>query len=357
MIDTLCLDYIFTINNFETLINAINELASSMNRKKLSELFIDKISKNKKQKIYSTSAFTKYGFTKVQIIKNYNNFEYGLYHLQLVYKPAQVNYYNLYALSSLKDLTNACNKFNAFIDLLNSSMNNSFNLPYINKWKVIRIDYAFQFITPYAELYTWIFHKSNLPAKNDKYKTSLYYSNTSTTVNFYDKTNQLIEKNLLPANILKNPHIIRLEVQCKKKYLSRIKSVLAPDEDFLSIYDVWNAKIAYTILSQKLIQLFGIGNFYSYDSAEEIIKNLYKGKTENILNLLLLSGTHTLEDVFDFYDKKYHKKPGYAKNQLRRILSANNINTILLPDNSPITCLTHPIKLLNDEYKKVLPLK
>lgn len=33
MVDTLCLDYVFTINNFETLINAINGLASSMNQK------------------------------------------------------------------------------------------------------------------------------------------------------------------------------------------------------------------------------------------------------------------------------------------------------------------------------------
>ena len=354
MVDTLCLDYVFTINNFETLINAINGLASSMNRKKLSQLSIGETFKREKQKIYSTSTFTKYGFTKVQIIKNYNNFEYGLYHLQLVYKPAQVNYDDLYALSSSKDLTNACNKFNAFIDLFNSSMNNSFNLPYIDKWKVIRIDYAFQFTTPYAELYTWIFHKSNLPNKNDKYRTSLYYGNKSTTTNFYDKTNQLIEKGLLSANMLKNPHIIRLEVQCKKKYLSRIKSVLVPDADFLSIYDVWNSKIAYTILSQKLIQLFGIGNFYSYDLAEERINNLSKGKGEKLLNLLLLSGTHTLKDIFSVYDKKYHRKPGYAKNQLRRTLSANNINTILLPDNSPITCLTHPLKLLNDEYKILL---
>ena len=39
---------------------------------------------------------------------------------------------------------------------------------------------------------------------------------------------------------------------------------------------------------------------------------------------------------------------------MRRTLSANNINTILLPDNSPITCLTHPLKLLNDEYKILL---
>lgn len=230
-------------------------------------------------------------------------------------------------------------------------MDNSFNLPYISEWKVIRIDYAFQFTTPYAELYTWIFHRSNLPAKEDKYKTSLYYGNKSTTINFYDKTYQLIENDLLPANMLKNPHIIRLEVQCKKKYLARIK---ATGSDFLSIYDVWNPKVAYTILSQKLIQLFGTGDFYRYDSAEEKINSLFKGKAENILNLLLLSCTHTLEDIFSFYDQKYHHKPGYAKNQLRRLLSANGINTILLPDDSPVTCLAHPLKLLNDEYKKVL---
>lgn len=351
MIDTIGFDYTFSIENFEILIDAINGLASLNNKKKLSELTIGKISKNKKQKIYSTSAFIQYGFTKVQIIKNYNNFEYGLYHLQLVYKLAQVIYSNPYALSSSTDLNEACDNFNAFIDVLNSTMDNSFNLPYISEWKVIRIDYAFQFTTPYAELYTWIFHRSNLPAKEDKYKTSLYYGNKSTTINFYDKTYQLIENDLLPANMLKNPHIIRLEVQCKKKYLARIK---ATGSDFLSIYDVWNPKVAYTILSQKLIQLFGTGDFYRYDSAEEKINSLFKGKAENILNLLLLSCTHTLEDIFSFYDQKYHHKPGYAKNQLRRLLSANGINTILLPDDSPVTCLAHPLKLLNDEYKKVL---
>lgn len=352
MLDTVCFDYTFSIDNFENIINALNNFALSDNGHKLKNTIKNINFSKTKTSIYTTKAFIKYGFTKVQIVKYYNNFEYGLYHLELVYKPALIIYNNdPYALSSATDLIKACNIFDKFINLLNLKINSSFKLPHINAWKIIRIDYAFQFSTPYAELYMQIFRKSNLPAKSLKYKTSLYYSNTATTINFYDKTYQLFENYLLSPKVLNLQHTIRLEVQCKKKYLAHIKEKLLLKQKVLSIFDVWNPKIAYNILSQKFLQLFGIGDFYKYTAAEEKINTLFKGKAKNILNLLLLSETHTLENIFEVYDKKYNRKPGYAKNQLRRALSENSINTLLLPDNSFVNCLPNPLRLLKDKYK------
>ena len=111
-------------------------------------------------------------------------------------------------------------------------------------------------------------------------------------------------------------------------------------------------KFAYNILLEKLIQLFGNGDFCSMKVAKEIIESKFKGKAQKLVNLLKLSEKYTLETIFDFYDTLYNTKPGYAKKQLRRELSALNINTILLPSSSSVNVLIHPLAKLKEEYKQ-----
>lgn len=350
MIDTIEMECQFLKEDFKVVVEAINTLAKDVNGSVLKK---NTKHSNDKVKIYKTKAFVKFGFTQARIVKYYNSFESNLYHIELVYKPAQIIYTDdLYALSGEKDYETACFGFNNFIDRINALLNGDFKLPYIDNWKVTRVDYAFQFTTEYPELYIYVFKRANLPEKAFAYDSSLYYRNKSTTVNFYDKTKQLIEKGLLPFEVLDSKHIIRIEVQCGKKYLNDVKRKKLKIKGIVTLKHVWKMKFACNILLEKLIQLFGTGDFCSMKIAKEIIESKFKGKAQKLVNLLVLSEKYTLETIFDFYDTFYNTKPGYAKKQLRRELSALNINTILLPSGSSVNVLIHPLAKLKAEYKQ-----
>lgn len=350
MIDTIEMECQFLKEDFKVVVKAINTLAKDVNRSVLKK---DIKCSSDKVKIYKTKALVKFGFTQIKILKYYNSFESNLYHIELIYKPAQIIYPdNLYALSGEKDYETACLGFNNFIDRINALLTGDFKLPYINNWKVTRVDYAFQFTTDFPELYIYVFKRANLPLKAFAYDSSLYYRNKSTTVNFYDKTKQLVEKGLLSLEALNSKHKIRIEVQCGKKYLSKVKSKKMQTKGVVTLKNVWKMKFAYNILLEKLIQLFGNGDFCSMKVAKEIIESKFKGKAQKLVNLLKLSEKYTLETIFDFYDTLYNTKPGYAKKQLRRELSALNINTILLPSSSSVNVLIHPLVKLKEEYKQ-----
>lgn len=347
MIDTFELYLRITKQQKLELQDAINECIESMNN--------FSIRKSKKmhleQGVVKTAAFKKYGVLelKLPLVKE------GLftrYWIMMKIKPAIAIYPDdVYALSRDDDYLTYRNIFMDYIIMLNDFVSNKKNsLPIdINYWNLRRIDYAFQFMTPYYKEYIYLLKKVSRQEKRRKYTNSLYIIGKRYTINFYDKTQKYIQSYFYDIDC--DEHMIRFEVQCKKEYLKNFyqnKSI-----ESLNLKSFWNINLAKHIVIDKMIKYIKSGDYYDKNTGKEILTSMYsQGKVKKLMLLLECSihNSTLLVNLPFLYSIINHS--GLNANQVKRnlfpALSEAGINPLAIPDSWGIKTLPNPVKMITD---------
>lgn len=128
--------------------------------------------------------------------------------------------------------------YEIFNDRFNEEIK-SFNLPFLpdlSGWKAHRVDFTYNIRTSHVKEYIRIFHKSDLRGftiKKDQHghramkAGSLYINNSSVTLNFYDKQDEMTKaeggSRHTQEEISQAKDILRIEVQASRDKLSGIK--------------------------------------------------------------------------------------------------------------------------------------
>lgn len=323
MIDTIELKYYFEDKiEFSYWYKRISEII-----KKNYNRNFNKHTNDKNIYLYKTTAFYNQGFLEISLNIQKNDFRV-LWSISMKYKPALVIYPNdKYALMQFKDIGLVENNFNKFIDYLNPVL--SYNkLPYLGKWQVIRIDYAFQFFTEKYVEYIKLIHKCHIPygVKKRFYDTSIGIYRKNTNLNIYDKTIQL--------GLNDYRHIIRFEVQCLKGYLQHLKE--KNQWKSISLYKLWDLNIAYNILHEKVISLMGVGDFEEIKIAVNKIERLYSvKKSEKLKKLLEISRHHNsrMDSIPLIYSINNNCSENYVQKSLMIALKKLRINLLVIPSS------------------------
>ena len=336
MLDTLDLEYqLSALQQADELQAAIkkqfgeNDLRHHLHKKE------KKCSQN--QTVLSTAGFYPHGILELSLKHKYYP---NRITLRAKYKPALISKkkHNKSCLSDMSDYVTAVDGFNYFVNVLNSGLD-SFQLPPAIYWNIIRVDYAYQYATPFYELILNILNKGFAMAENLGYKESAYFVNTYRNINIYDKT----EQQHLPD--IDGEHLLRFEVQCKKDSLKHMAQRHRWDR--ISLYHVWDEIVAKETVINSVKMLVGKNDFYNLAIAEEMIRMYFQ--------------TRKADNIIDFLKKTRHNKAklknllsgkieGYSEDYIRRsILPALNkigIAPVLVPDCYHISILENPIKQL-----------
>ncbi len=333
MIDTLKLETpLWSVNQFYELQNAIIKIFGETDKKHHLQKCEDEC--NQHQTVWSTAGFYPHGVLQLSVR---HKFYPDSISVIAKYKPAIIlhDVNSETALSKMTDYEPAVVLFNDFVDIINSQLD-SYRLPPAIFWDVTRVDYAYQFTTPFYEPLLYILNKGFAIAKNLGYKTSAYYVNTCRNINIYDKT---VEQN---PSTSEEEHLLRFEVQCKRKSLNHIAERYQWER--ISIFHVWNENIAKDTVVNTVKMLVGQYDFFNLDMAEEVVRNTYRTKkADNILHFL----KKTRYNKAKLKNLLSKKMDGYSKDYIRRsvrpALNKAGIAPVLIPDRYHISILENPI--------------
>lgn len=326
MIDTFEFELTINYEDKELLFEALNTMAKIEGGKCL---HADK--RDKKKKV--TAAFQNFGILEIYLEKKKYDFRVGLkVKPQLVLAKG-----DMYYLLDEGDLIDAVKVINSFIDSINSNLK-GLTLPCCEYWTIHRLDYAFQFCTKYYEEYIATLQKY-LPESAVKYDGSIWLASKSTNINFYDKTKQISEKNPEKVQCFALEHMLRFEVQCHRKYLQHLKDIGKINE--ISLMELWNKKLAFGVLRNKMTECFTDEDFYSLKELEAVIADkLSPCKQRRLLELYyntksLLCESEKDRALLDYQISKLQTK-------LRKIGAA----FVRIDDAFDVDYLPNPLKII-----------
>lgn len=350
MIDTIELMLAIDKTLRDGLYEAINDAIDYLNENE--ERRSKKLHTDKRKRYVHTAAFHDYGILDLKL---YSSMNYGLKKNWIVirYKPAMRIYRDKYALAKEHDLIEASIIFEKFIGYLNGFVMDGFELPIdINVWKVRRIDYAFQFKTKHFKEYLALFKNGYRKLKDDEFDTSFYVKGKNTNVNFYDKTVQVLNKeNRLHQLDFYTEHIVRLEVQCKRKYLDYIiykNTVMQP-----IVKELWNMEMATRTILSKIKVYIGFSDYWCLEKGLEILNNSFTekkvAKIEKILHLTL-HNRMLLKRVPEKIEEESKGliKAKYVRDKLFPALKKSNVNPVCIPASWGIEHMENPVKLIHE---------
>lgn len=350
MIDTielmLAIDKTLRDELYEGINDAIDYLNENEERKS------KKLHAEKKKRFVHTAAFHDYGILDVKLYSAMNG---GVkkYWIVIRYKPAMVTCRDKYALAKEGDLNKAGNKFEKFIEELNEFVTEGFELPKdINLWKVRRIDYAFQFKTKHFKEYLALFKNGYRKLKDNEYDTSFYVKGKNTNVNFYDKTVQVLYKeNRLQQLDFFTDHIVRLEVQCKRKYIEYLIYKNLVTQPITK--ELWNKEIAVKTILSKLKAYIGVSDYWCLETGLKRLNEHFTekkvAKLERILRLtlhnrmLLQRVPKKLEEESNGLIKAKH-----VRDKLLPALKKANVNPVCIPTSWGIEHLQNPARIISE---------
>ncbi|WP_195970934.1 hypothetical protein [Clostridium thermobutyricum] len=219
--------------------------------------------------------------------------------------------------------------FNEKIKLIHES------LPRLENWILNRIDYAINIKIEYVKEYIKLFQRGDKPKrfkelycssskKRKQLEGSLYLFNSSVNINFYDKYNERVKKNL---NENAKRDILRLEIQCKKSKLYNIKN--KSKFESLQVGEYLKKDISHKILSDYYFLVIGKGDYYKLKEAIEKIKNSnYSISTkEKLIKTLNLVNKH--KSVWKARDKCEYSIASF--NRYLQLIRGININPVTIP--------------------------
>ncbi len=303
---------------------------------------------------YASNAFSNSGVLHVELFKHDKSAYYIKISVNPKYMLDPLNYDHV-ELATEEDYESFEEKFNRFIsEILNKPA--AVNLPKLKYWSVQRIDYAVNVFDQPIHLYMFLFNKGNVPP-NAKlrcelmdcllYKNSYYRPYGSFTINFYDKTAQL----LATKAIITKQYTMRLEVQLHLKNKKYISGLLGLEENSnIYLKDLWRKDFAYRTLYYYITSIVGEEDFYHKN--EVISKIRFSGCDESkhkaIEFVELLSKN---KRYYQLAKSKLLKKynfyhTNYFKDNINPIFKAVSVNPITIPSNYQIQSLANPIKFL-----------
>ena len=246
------------------------------------------------------------------------------------------------------DFKEIVNKFNTIMEYLGG-------LPSFENWNTNRIDYCINIKTPYVKEYIDLMQKGDVPhsqrlsynPSNRNYahrKGSVYLvskardkrkGNTgSTTINFYDKEDQIKKEQADNSVIEQAKNILRLEVQCNRPKLDYLKKKYALEDK--KITSLLSAQISFDVLESAVLAICKVGDYYRRTEALKKIDDLKcHQKTKDNMKLII----DTVSKQYNSIDKA--RKQLVKSNQLTKgqfngyiqKLNAIDINPVTIRDN------------------------
>lgn len=243
---------------------------------------------------------------------------------------------------------------NAFISSVNAKCGDML-LPSIEDWRVKRIDYAVNIVTPHISEYIQLFYAGKVPKSfrfPAHYEGSFYLTSKNGNINFYDKMHQVRQKyGLSDAAIENELHdlpsgMLRLEYQCSNKYIQHLKEHYRLEDTTLPY--LWNADIAEHELKSRVKSIIGETDFYSYDICERKLEQRYKAATlglyRQIFHKFRDSPCASLDDVESALALSLKKRFHNLLHKIRKV----GVNPIPLDvcNNCSVTELPNPYRLI-----------
>lgn len=244
------------------------------------------------------------------------------------------------------------------------SFNLSF-LPELKDWQSYRVDFTYQIRTPYVKEYIRLFHKTDIRGfglKRDKHghasmkPGSLYICNSSVTLNFYDKQDEMRKAQggtrHTPEEISQAKDILRIEVQAGRDKLSGIKR----KNEFTS------KKITEFMTSEKAVEdvvtgyasrVLGDATYRKKTAAITLIKRSGKRKATQEKLIAVLD---EVGKPYSRVDKVREAHPELEIDKCRSVLKKMDINIVTLNKNSKVAELPSVPALLREailEEKRV----
>lgn len=275
-----------------------------------------------KKKHYITTAFYKQGFLDIAFDKDKTH---NRYTITLFFKPVIMVRgtceFNL-SLASEASYDTMEKRFNEFIERINKQADIPYLLPPLYLWSVNRVDYAYDIWEDSIKEYIVLFKHGMIPPNftYHDYPTSFYLTSKECNINFYDKTQQLRDKDIEFGNeayeetgdhLMWGESILRLEVQCKTRKLSHIKEDFRlPDRTLKSF---WSEKIAYTVLMNYIKKIIGKEDVFPYNKCIDKLREKYPkrrtmmSKCIQILDALKEHPELSLGDIYALHPREYKK--------------------------------------------------
>ena len=346
MIDTFVLKYVLDRQQRGRIYEAVNRFVRACGSTEF--LHPDRNTKGARRNRYITSAFNPMGILELAVKDCMYPGNYGS-RVSIKCKPALVLHADdMYALSSCIDYDAAVVMVNDFIMELNVYMEDA-PLPLLGGWEVSRIDYAFQFRTEEYRLYL-MFLRKGCSFREDKYDDSVYIKNSKCTVNFYDKTRQL--------GLEEVSHMLRFEVQCHRDYLFKMLN----DERIgsLRLYELWDEKLALSIVTKRIGKLTGYGNFYSLEKAGAVLLKACRISGDEREALLQLMGVSLhpavrRESQWDLFAVQIENedRDGSLRKRLERVLDRLEMNQMAIPVRRRVAFLKNPARIIMELFGNV----
>lgn len=221
-----------------------------------------------------------------------------------------------------------------------------------------RIDYAFDVhfkSQEEVELYVKLMKRGDIPSRfkvktwwdnvshrQTTYIDSVYMQNSSATINFYNKYNELACKASDFIDCEKARGILRLEVQCKGRKVQDLKKNYKFDARTPTNY--LEEQIARRVVTSCLKGIVREGDYYKLRTAKEIIlnsdiQNKYKGE--------IIAFITEVNDVRSLYKVKMSGKYSNTDfNRILRQLSSINVNPVTIPSSWSYAYLPNLLTLI-----------
>lgn len=290
---------------------------------------------------------------KITVYKSYNLKDRGLN--EIILKKVKVNskkynYENKYiemVVNPLKIIgaenkvtITKVNQISDFINNLDEILKEI--LPGVNScifWQVKRIDYAIdkKVEQNLINYYLKLFNRAdignlqvpyNYKSKRRKQMQGSYrLSNNSITINFYNKLEERINKNVL-EDIEDAENVLRLEVQCKKTKVNNIKNKNKWEYNILLHY--LDPRISTETLYKYYKKTIGEGDYYTLNKAIELINNsnYRKGKKDKLIEVItLINKKRSVTDAKAEYKNKQNSFKYYLK-EIKKL----NVNVVTIPE-------------------------
>lgn len=240
-------------------------------------------------------------------------------------------------------------------------------LPKFQRWKVNRIDYCFNVLTPNVEDYLNLFKKGDRKYLRDWYdrngnytqkKGSLYLvstaenkKNRTATVNFYNKLDQILTNAEVPdtdqdwfefdtvTELAEN--VLRLEVQCHKAKTEYIKKKYGlPDKGVLNFL---NLDIASDIITTYLDRIAGRADYHRKRVAFQLIddNSSIHDSTKDKMKLIIEEVGKQHSAIYKIREK-FAGDGTMSKKEFNRVVKkmyALNINPVTISDTKRLNRL------------------
>lgn len=235
-----------------------------------------------------------------------------------------------------------CNEIDEFRTMFNRLMKLiSSQLPELEMWEPLRVDYAVQIYSKYTPLLIELFQKGerqrNLLDPYDpkqhrrkQLKGSFYLQSTDfVTINFYDKFDELTKKHPDYAQIEEAKGLLRFEVQCYQNYL---RKMIFEDRIANKLMDFFTPKCCETVLLDYYHRLIGVGHYVMLkDGKEMIMKSKCKQKQKMIEILELVNSKRSIPKARKKYRVENNLKDNRKFDRYLNKIRSIGLNPVTFP--------------------------